>query len=121
MTDIRMPTAISFEAGARFTSQGKKALEELAYTEASDVPVLTLIGHAASRGSHEQNMSLSRRRVIAVRESLQAAGVKAAIKAEWKGDNEPFDVSTLPAGVRLSEEETALLNDRIEVVLPCPG
>jgi outer membrane protein OmpA-like peptidoglycan-associated protein len=120
MAAVKTPTAISFQANtSRFTPQGEKALQELAYDEAANTPSLTLIGHAASRSGHKQNMSLSRRRVVAVRKSLQAMGVKASITAEWKGDKEPFDVTTLPAGARLSEKETGLLNDRIEVVLPC--
>jgi outer membrane protein OmpA-like peptidoglycan-associated protein len=38
---------------------------------------------------------LSRRRVIAVRDALVKGGMTARITIQWKGDQEPFDVSVL--------------------------
>jgi outer membrane protein OmpA-like peptidoglycan-associated protein len=111
---VAVPLPINFVANdTRLTAAGELALEELAEA-AAQMPEMTLVGHAAPRGgSHEDNMELSRRRVIAVRNKLVEKGVKARITIEWKGDSEPFDVSVLP-GDTLSRDDILQLDDRVE-------
>jgi outer membrane protein OmpA-like peptidoglycan-associated protein len=94
------------------TPSGERALEELSEA-AKQMPVLTLVGHVAPRGrTQKENMELSLRRVIAVRDKLVENGVRAEITIAWKGDMEPFDVSALP--VALSLDEIWQLEDRVE-------
>ena len=115
------PSPIMFVANeTTFTPLGIYALRSLILL-AKHVPAITLIGHASSRGGpHEGNMELSRRRVIAVRDTLMENGAKAEIRIEWKGDLEPFDTSVLPgpAGRSWTQDEIRQLDDRVEVVVP---
>jgi outer membrane protein OmpA-like peptidoglycan-associated protein len=109
-----VPIPINFVANEiRPTLLGEQALEEMAEA-AAQVPEMTLVGHAAQRGgTHEDNMELSRRRVIFVRDKLVEKGVKARITIEWKGDTEPFDVSVLPDPDTLTQDDILQLNDRV--------
>jgi outer membrane protein OmpA-like peptidoglycan-associated protein len=59
-------------------------------------------------------MDLSRRRVEAVRTELLRQGVHADIRIEWKGANQPFNVSALPNASSLSQEEIWQLDRRVE-------
>jgi outer membrane protein OmpA-like peptidoglycan-associated protein len=99
-----------------FTPAGEQALQELVEA-AKRMSALTLVGHAAPRGrTHEDNMNLSRRRVIAVRDKLVENDVRAEITIAWRGDLEPFDVSALPDSGQLSQDEIWRLDDRVEWV-----
>jgi hypothetical protein len=110
-----VPVPIQFVANrTAFTPSGGRALQEL-IEAAKRMPALTLVGHVAERGrTHKENMDLSRRRVIAVRDKLVGSGVRAEITIAWKGDTEPFDVSALPGAGQLSQDEIWRLDDRIE-------
>jgi outer membrane protein OmpA-like peptidoglycan-associated protein len=116
---VPVPIPIQFAANlTAFTPLGERALQELVEA-AKQIPALTLVGHVAPRGrTREDNMDLSRRRVIAVRDKLVENGVKAEIAIAWKGDTEPFDVSALPDGGQLSQDEIWQLDDRVEWVGP---
>jgi outer membrane protein OmpA-like peptidoglycan-associated protein len=116
-TVLPVPVPIQFVANRTvFTPSGERALQEL-IEAAKRMPALTLIGHVAPRGrTHEENMDLSRRRVIAVRDKLVESGVRAEITIAWKGDMEPFDVRALPDAGQLSQDEIWQLDDRIELV-----
>jgi outer membrane protein OmpA-like peptidoglycan-associated protein len=116
---VPVPVPIQFIADrTAFTPSGERALQEL-IEAARQMPAMTLVGHVAPRGrTREENMDLSRRRVIAVHDRLVESGVKAEITIAWKGDIEPFDVSTLPNASKLSQDEIWQLDDRIEWVAP---
>lgn len=114
-----VPVPIQFVANlTAFMPSGERALQALV-DAAKQMPALTLVGHVAPRGrTREDNMDLSRRRVIAVRDKLVENGVKAEIAVAWKGDMEPFDVSALPDAGQLSQDEIWQLDDRVEWVGP---
>jgi outer membrane protein OmpA-like peptidoglycan-associated protein len=116
---VPVPVPIEFVANRTdFTPSGERALQEL-IEAAKRMPALTLVSHVAPRGrSHEENMDLSRRRVIAVRDNLLENGVRAEITIAWKGDMEPFDLTALPNAGQLSQDEIWQLDDRVEWVGP---
>jgi outer membrane protein OmpA-like peptidoglycan-associated protein len=116
---IILPIPINFVANqTTFTPSGEEAMQEL-IEFAKQMLALKLVGHTAPRGgTYEDNMDLSRRRVIAVRDKLVESGVTAEITIAWKGDTEPFDVSALPYAGQLSQDEIWKLDDRVELVEP---
>jgi outer membrane protein OmpA-like peptidoglycan-associated protein len=113
---VIVPIPVNFYTNeTRFTPTGEKAMQELAEA-AKTVRSMKLLGHADPRGSTEYNMDLSRRRVEAVRAELLRRGVNADIRIEWKGANQPFNVSALPNASSLSQEEIWQLDRRVEWV-----
>jgi hypothetical protein len=116
---IMLPIPINFVANqSTFTPSGEEAMQEL-IEFAKQMLALKLVGHTAPRGgTYEDNMDLSRRRVIAVRDKLVESGVTAEITIAWKGDTEPFDVSLLPYAYQWSQDEIWQLDDRVELVEP---
>jgi outer membrane protein OmpA-like peptidoglycan-associated protein len=115
-TVVSVPIPINFYYNdIRFTPNGEQAMQELAEA-AAQVPTMKLVGHADPRGNPQYNMDLSKRRVMAVRDELGKKGVKAKIMIEWKGDQQPFDVSVLPDADKLSQEDVWQLDRRVEWV-----
>jgi outer membrane protein OmpA-like peptidoglycan-associated protein len=115
-TVVSVPIPINFYYNdIRFTPNGEEAMKELAEA-AAQVQMMTLVGHADPRGTHEYNMDLSRRRVMAVRDKLMEKGVKAQIMIKAEGDRQPFDVSVLPDAGKLSQEDIWQLDRRVEWV-----
>jgi outer membrane protein OmpA-like peptidoglycan-associated protein len=114
---VKVPIPVVFYPDeTRFTPLGEQAVLEMAEA-AKQTQEVTLISHVAPRGhTHEYNMELSRRRVVALRERLVKEGVKARIVVQWRGDLEPFDVSVLPDTSVLTQEEIWQLDDRVEWV-----
>jgi outer membrane protein OmpA-like peptidoglycan-associated protein len=111
---VPIPIPINFYTNeTRFTSTGEKAMQELATAVLEQrVRTMKLIGHADPRGTAQHNMDLSRRRVEAVRDELLRRGVRAEIRIEWKGKEQPFDISVLP--YRPAQEEEWQLDRRVE-------
>jgi outer membrane protein OmpA-like peptidoglycan-associated protein len=110
---VAVPMPINFVYNQiTFTPAGEDAMKEL-IEAAKQVPTMKLVGHADPQGAAEYNMNLSRNRVMAVRDRLVQAGVKAQITVQWKGASEPFDVSVLPEGDKLSQEEVYQLDRRV--------
>jgi outer membrane protein OmpA-like peptidoglycan-associated protein len=113
---VNVPIPINFYTNeARFTPTGEAAVRELVEAiRAQQVQTMKLIGHADPRGTPQYNLDLSRRRVEAVRDKLVQEGVRADIRIEWKGAQQPFDVNVLP--YRPSQEEIWQLDRRVEWV-----
>jgi outer membrane protein OmpA-like peptidoglycan-associated protein len=113
---VAVPIPINFVYNeATFTPAGEEAMKELIEAaKASEVKTMKLVGHTDPRGSAEYNNNLSRDRVMAVRDRLMKAGVKAQIAVRGVGFSEPFDVSALPDGDKLSQEEIWQLDRRVE-------
>jgi len=117
---VNVPIPINFYTNeTRFTPTGDRAMQELVEAVAAEhVQTMKLIGHADPRGTPQYNMDLSRRRVEAVRDKLlqelQRQGIRADIRIDWKGAQQPFDVSVLP--YTPSQEEIWQLCRRVEWV-----
>jgi outer membrane protein OmpA-like peptidoglycan-associated protein len=111
---VNVPIPINFYTNeARFTPTGEKALQELAEAvQEQQVRTLRLVGHADPRGTPRYNMDLSRRRVEAVRDELRRRAIGADIMIDWKGAQQPFDVTVLP--YKPSPEEIWQLDRRVE-------
>ena len=110
---VAVPMPINFVYNqTAFTPAGEEAIQEL-IEAAKQVPTMKLVGHTDPRGAPEYNMNLSKGRVLAVRDRLVQAGVKAQIVVQWKGAGEPFDWSVLPDGDKLSQEEIWQLDRRV--------
>jgi outer membrane protein OmpA-like peptidoglycan-associated protein len=111
---VSVPIPINFYTNeTRFTPTGERALQELAQAvQEQQVRSLRLVGHADPRGTSQYNMDLSRRRVEAVRDELRRRGIRAAITIDWKGAQQPFDVTVLP--YKPSPEEVWQLDRRVE-------
>jgi outer membrane protein OmpA-like peptidoglycan-associated protein len=111
---VCVPIPINFYTNeTRFTPTGEKALQELAEAvQEQQVRTLRLVGHADPRGTPQYNMDLSRRRVEAVRDELRRLGIRADIMIDWKGAQQPFDVTVLP--YKPSPEEIWQLDRRVE-------
>lgn len=110
---VAVPMPINFVYNeAAFTPAGEDAMKEL-IEAANQVETMKLVGHADPRGTPEYNMNLSMRRVMAVQSRLTQANVKARITVKWVGANEPFDVSVLPDGDKLSQEDVWQLDRRV--------
>jgi outer membrane protein OmpA-like peptidoglycan-associated protein len=111
---VSVPIPINFYTNeTRFTPTGEKALQELAEAvQQQQVRTLRLVGHADPRGTPQYNMDLSRRRVEAVRDELRRRGIGADIMIDWKGAQQPFDVTVLP--YKPSPEEIWQLDRRVE-------
>jgi outer membrane protein OmpA-like peptidoglycan-associated protein len=111
---VAVPMPINFVYNqATFTPAGEESMLEL-IEAAKQVTTMKLVGHADPRGTPEYNINLSRARVMAVRDRLVQAGVKAQITVKGVGAAEPFDVSALPDGNKLSQEEVWQLDRRVE-------
>jgi outer membrane protein OmpA-like peptidoglycan-associated protein len=110
---VAVPMPINFVYNeATFTPAGEDAMKEL-IEAAQGVSTMKLVGHTDPRGAPEYNMKLSRDRVNAVAKKLGEAHVTAKITVEWRGASEPFDVSVLPDGDKLSQEEVWQLDRRV--------
>jgi outer membrane protein OmpA-like peptidoglycan-associated protein len=112
---VAVPMPINFVYNqASFTPAGEEAMKEL-IEAAKQVTTMKLVGHADPRGTPEYNMNLSRTRVLAVRDRLVQAGAKtqAQVTVKWVGSSEAFDVSVLPDGDKLSQEEIWQLDRRV--------
>jgi outer membrane protein OmpA-like peptidoglycan-associated protein len=110
---VAVPMPINFAYNqTTFTPAGEEAMKEL-IEAANQVTTMKLVGHTDPRGTPEYNVNLSRNRVMAVRNRLEQAGVKAQITVQWKGSSEPFDVTVLPDGDKLSQEEIWQLDRRV--------
>jgi outer membrane protein OmpA-like peptidoglycan-associated protein len=110
---VSVPLPINFMYNqTAFTPAGEQAMQEL-IEAAKNVPTMKLVGHADPRGAAEYNLNLSRDRVMAVRDRLVQAGVKAQITVQWKGATEPFDVSVLDDADKLSQEDVWQLDRRV--------
>jgi outer membrane protein OmpA-like peptidoglycan-associated protein len=112
---VAVPMPINFVYNqAAFTPAGEDAMKELIEAaKANEVKTMKLVGHTDPRGAPDYNMKLSRDRVMAVRNRLVQAGVKAQITVTGVGADEPFDVSVLPDGDKLSQEEIWQLDRRV--------
>jgi outer membrane protein OmpA-like peptidoglycan-associated protein len=111
---VSVPIPINFYTDeTTFTPTGERALQELAEAvQEQQVRTLKLVGHADPRGTPQYNMDLSRRRVEAVRDELRRRGIRADIMIDWKGAQQPFDVTVLP--YKPSPEEIWQLDRRVE-------
>jgi outer membrane protein OmpA-like peptidoglycan-associated protein len=110
---VAVPMPINFVYNqTTFTPAGEDAIKEL-IDAAKQVTAMKLVGHTDPRGGPEYNVKLSRDRVMAVRDRLVQAGVKAQITVKGVGADEPFDVSVLPDGDKLSQEEIWQLDRRV--------
>jgi outer membrane protein OmpA-like peptidoglycan-associated protein len=112
---VAVPMPINFVYNqATFTPAGEDAVKELIEAaQQQQITTMKLVGHTDPRGAPEYNMKLSRERVLAVRDRLVQAGVKAQITVKGVGADEPFDVSVLPDGDKLSQEEIWQLDRRV--------
>jgi outer membrane protein OmpA-like peptidoglycan-associated protein len=111
---VAVPIPINFETDkAALTQLGEQAMQEMIEAAKQVQGTIKLVGHADQRGNHEHNEWLSKIRVEAVRNILVQHGVTARIDVDWKGDWEPFDVSVLPDGDKLSQEDKWQLDRRV--------
>jgi outer membrane protein OmpA-like peptidoglycan-associated protein len=121
---VKVPVSIQFFYNEdRFTPNGEQAMHELTdaaaqmqrLSEAGNRELtMRLVGHADPQGTHDYNMELSRKRVIAVRDALAAKGIKADFKLEWVGDKEEFNWRVLPNAGALSQDDIYQLDRRVE-------
>lgn len=113
---LTVPLPVQFYTDeARFTPEGEAAVAELAAAaKEQKLAAMKLVGHADPRGTAAHNMDLSRRRVEAVRDELVRRGVRARIVLDWKGSQQPFDVTVLPFDP--TQEERWALDRRVEWV-----
>lgn len=87
-----IPVPIQFAyREAKFTDQGDRAAHLLLeFLKARGLKEVTLSGHADERGTEALNMRLSRERLEAVRDYLQAGGYDGRFVLIPKGESEPF-------------------------------
>lgn len=99
--------------GTAFTEKGAKAVADmLDILNRKGAPDIVLTGHTDERGGRAYNQKLSLARARAVRDWLKAKGYAGKIRAEGRGEDEPFELDD-PSGY--SREEIWQINRRVEM------
>jgi outer membrane protein OmpA-like peptidoglycan-associated protein len=96
----------------RLSDKGEKAAQLLAeYLKKHQFDSVTLIGHTDSKGSHQVNDWISKKRADFLKRYLEDSGVTASIETVGKGKRQPLELDNPES---YTQAEIDLLNRRVE-------
>jgi len=110
--DTISPVLFAFD-DCSFSKTATRELGHLLQILQQDTTIhLIIIGHTDSRGSESYNMSLSKKRALAVLAYLTERGIDAErLKPLWKGESQPVARNSFPDGT--DDSEGRRLNRRV--------
>ena len=115
---IRINNQILFEFGSdRIDPRSFKLLDEVAsvLVKNPDVGPVLIEGHTDNVGSREANMSLSKRRALAVQKYLEGKGISSKrLRSEGYGFDKPLSTNDTPLGRAKNRRTEFKLVDEIE-------